>query len=115
MVFRATSYAIGREWVQNIRNVLQTHKLTSYGSGSPNRASFRDGRRRGAVFGNKQFSGGITSDSDENTTSINSPRVRNMTRYNTLGSVPTSFQSNKVSPTNQLYILHSVNMYVHQP
>ena len=83
LTFRATSQTNGKEWVENIRKVLRTHKVTGYGKPSP--PSFRDGRRRGAVVQPKP--GERASDSDDNF--INSPRSRTMPRIRSLTARPT--------------------------
>ena len=84
LVFRALDVATRKEWVENVRSILRSHKLNPYTLDSAGKWVSRDGRRQ-AVVG--QLASTQTSDSDESIIS-HSPRTsrqrRGMPRYNTI-------------------------------
>ena len=83
-VYRAPDVASRREWVDNIRGILRSHKLSTYTLDSANKWVSREGRRR-AVIG--QLANMPTSDSDEgiiNPSPLTVRQRRGIPRYNTI-------------------------------
>lgn len=95
LVYRAPDVASRKEWVDNIRGILQKHKVTLQHSMSGAKTWASRDRRRRAVFG--QLANLHTSDSDEgiiNSSPSAARQRRGMPRYNTVSITGPILSSN---------------------
>lgn len=100
LVYRAPDVATRKEWVDNLRGILQKHKSAQQHTMSGSRTwAYRD-KRRSAVFG--QLTNMQASDSDEgiiNHTPSTARQRRSMSRYNTISITRPSLTPNGTEHT----------------
>ena len=100
LVYRAPDVATQKEWVDNLRGILQKHKSTQQHTMSGSKTWASRDKRRSAVFG--QLTNMQASDSDEGITNHppSTPRQRrNMSRYNTISITRPSLVPNGTEHT----------------